>query len=109
MHHVRALGIACLIVFGVALVGAVDQRPSLQYIPLPPTDLRGPATTKVTFMSTQNVTKLCGAFAADKETPMRACAMGDAIIMPEPCEYTGQSFARIMCHEKGHVLGWTHD
>ena len=39
-----------------------------------------------------------------------ACTMGSAIILPDPCEYPQEYYARIVCHENGHRFGgWKHE
>jgi len=30
------------------------------------------------------------------------------IVMPNPCEYMGEAYARTLCHEVAHVNGWVH-
>lgn len=36
-----------------------------------------------------------------------ACANPNMMILPNPCTYAGDPFAEIVCHELGHVNGWS--
>ena len=62
---------------------------------------------------TSDVEAICGKGAPGYR--IIACAYSErrVVIMPNPCsmEFTGEQFARIMCHEMGHIQGWpaTHD
>lgn len=41
-----------------------------------------------------------------------ACTSADrkVIVMPNPCEFAdSERYARLLCHEMGHVNGWEHD
>ena len=37
-----------------------------------------------------------------------ACTIRSHVYVPDPClaEFKGESFAALLCHEKGHVDGW---
>lgn len=35
-----------------------------------------------------------------------ACATGERVILPNPCAYDQEVYARMLCHELGHVNGW---
>lgn len=41
-----------------------------------------------------------------------ACTSSDrkVVVMPNPCEFADtERYARLLCHEMGHVNGWEHD
>ena len=40
-----------------------------------------------------------------------ACSTQGRVIMPNPCDYSTETYARMLCHELGHINGWplTHD
>lgn len=38
---------------------------------------------------------------------IQACAAGPFVFMPNPCEYEGDAYADLLCHEQGHVNGWS--
>jgi hypothetical protein len=77
----------------------------------PPAQYEGEHAAIVVFKN--NVSEVCG-----KGPPgyiIMACASQEKqiIVMPNPCapEFRAELFAKIMCHEKAHTLGWnrTHD
>lgn len=72
----------------------------------PPVRYMGEAIAIVFFAN--DVEVLCGAPPPGYQ--ILACASADErkIAMPNPCaaRYDGEQFAKIMCHEKGHILGW---
>lgn len=43
--------------------------------------------------------------------PALACAMParQTIVVPNPCLYPRDTYARILCHEKAHLAGWQTD
>jgi hypothetical protein len=73
---------------------------------LPPLKYRGDISTTVAFVNDLN--KACGEPPKDKR--WLGCRRGGIVYMPNPCP-TGQveEYAKIMCHEMGHVNGWTRD
>lgn len=64
----------------------------------------------VIFVSTGEIDLYCGKSRPGFHT--LACEKGGTLVMPNPCEYPEYkdpySYARLLCHEKGHVLGWHH-
>lgn len=58
---------------------------------------------------TSNIEIYCGV-NPDPRLMTLACANSEkrAIAMPNPCRYTHEYYARIMCHEKAHISGWRH-
>jgi hypothetical protein len=66
---------------------------------------------KVIFADQKHIDWYCGKASPGFYT--LACAKDpDVIIMPNPCIYpeykNPDSYARLMCHEKGHLMGWHH-
>jgi hypothetical protein len=82
---------------------ASPQYPRTLYFDgMPPESMRGPATLTVTF----------GSLAVCGDNPqIEACTTPDKVVhMPNPCDFPGQSYARILCHEKAHSrFGWPAD
>lgn len=81
--------------------------------PLPPSEyVNSPAKreVQVTFKSPLAVHLACGG-ELPSEWQIYACAgvNKDWIIMPDPCKYKDESYARLMCHELGHTKGWPKD
>lgn len=104
----RILGLLALL---VALMAAPAGATSNTYIDdgYPPVAYQGD-TLGATVSFVSNVNLFCGI----KPAPgfiLEACQPAKVVIMPNPCgdEFLGQSFARIMCHELGHLKGWPAD
>ena len=80
--------------------------------PLPPEQYQVPINeeVKITFKDPIAVHQLCGG-ELYKGYQIFACAKvgGPWIIMPDPCRYKDESYARLMCHELGHTKGWPAD
>lgn len=80
---------------------------------LPPSDKRGMTGTYVAFVDSPYVDSFC---KAPLGTGIIACTYmedpeGAWMVLPNPCEakWHNDTYAVILCHEKGHVLGWQHD
>lgn len=76
--------------------------PLTQYT-LPPSGLRGDNTVQVVFARPELVRTLCG---ARNRLELQGCVTGRSMRVPNPCLYTNEQYARILCHELGHVNGW---
>jgi hypothetical protein len=77
------------------------------FIALPPIQYRHNTETAVYFMSAEGVESTCEMLT---QLPNRlACANSNEIIAPNPCSYRGDYYADILCHELGHVNGWSHN
>lgn len=81
---------------------------SASQIPLPPENMRGRASATPVFFEEQDaIDHLCGG-----KDQVIACAVigGGGMALPNPCQdrFRGESYAAIVCHEKGHTLGWNH-
>lgn len=91
------------LLFALALGGAA--------VPLPPAHMRGDAMATVAF--TANPERLCGTPPAGMRIAgcLRPYPGGAHImVVPNPCPYAAtEPYARIVCHEMGHVNGWVHD
>lgn len=72
----------------------------------PPIRFMGEATAVVVFVD--DVSSLCG--KAPPGYVVLACAVPEnhAIALPNPCfeRFKDEQFAKIACHEKGHINGW---
>ena len=60
------------------------------------------------FVGQKKINSICGEAGPGYQT--QACAFsGDRkLVLPNACdaEFEGQSFARLVCHEMGHLNGW---
>lgn len=73
----------------------------------PPVRYRKDNATQVSFLHQMSIEVVCG--KAKKPKVMMACTNVEsgAIALPNPCEYPDRDdFARIACHELGHLNGW---
>lgn len=71
---------------------------------VPPARYRKDNAAVVYFVD--DVSPLCGR-ASTPGFVIVACARGNQIAMPNPCRFAASEYyARIMCHELGHVSGW---
>lgn len=108
-------GKAFVVLAGLALLGAAqapEQIPALArglvFDGLPPDRLQGNNRTRIRFFDTLDVEEACGVPSPDKT--FLGCVRGPVhkpiIYMPNPCRRSGE-YARVLCHELGHVNGWT--
>ncbi len=96
--------------FAAALVAAganlfSDDRPPERY--------RANAAFTVELKDQAGIDRSCQPLFGEPPKGMKtdACATGERVILPNPCDYPEESYARMLCHELGHVNGWppTHD
>lgn len=78
-----------------------------------PAEYQHSAQAKIVFLPFGLVETSCvalGAAPPPKGQVILACASRERnlIIMPEPCG-VGESYSEILCHEKAHINGWSHD
>lgn len=88
---------------GCAAAGLVNQ---------PPKTMRDDMASIVAFV--KDPAEQCATFGVRTAMPgttVAACTTEDGdLIMPNPCQWPGwDGYARLLCHELGHVNGWTHD
>lgn len=73
----------------------------------PPEPFQGDIRAIIEFIEPDKVAKRCNG-----PPEVRACQSGfgddTLIVAPNPCEYTQEAYAWLMCHELGHVNGWRH-
>lgn len=74
---------------------------------LPPERYRGDNTVVVTFAKPELVQELCGRHGVSE---LIGCAnlLPPSIIVPNACAFPNEVYARIVCHEAAHALGWTY-
>lgn len=70
----------------------------------PPKAFQGNATVVVEFVSPERVALRC--MERGVRIPANACATADLITMPNPCEWEGDKYAAMLCHEQAHAQGW---
>lgn len=78
---------------------------------LPPERFRGNNAAIVIFADRAGIDQMCGVAAPGYR--IVACKFdlqngAPVIVMPNPCPLgSTENYARVMCHELGHVNGWT--
>lgn len=61
-------------------------------------------------MPSYEVADTCRVIAKSQDTPYAlACESLGTVYMPNPCEFRGDVYAELLCHESAHVRGWPHD
>lgn len=98
-------------ILGAALSAALGTT-SMTDSGYPPARYQGDAAADATtFLTSQDaINLLCGKAPAGYHT--LACVKDDVhLVLPNACkpEFAGQSYARITCHEMGHLNGWPSD
>jgi hypothetical protein len=74
----------------------------------PPERFQHAATFVVEVQNQQAIDARCQPLFGTPPPGMKtdACSMNGRVILPNPCAYPSESYARMLCHEMGHVNGW---
>lgn len=79
---------------------------------LPPMEFQGNNSASIEFMSAESVNSYCRMLMGPSQPPenmvVLGCTIRNSVVMPNPCSHAEESYAALMCHELGHVNGWTH-
>jgi len=79
---------------------------------MPPQRFRGDGVATVFFLSRADIEQICG---AGRQPPAGSAVLACStrkngrkiIVMPNPCVVGDiDYYARLMCHENGHIAGW---
>lgn len=82
---------------------------------LPPMRFRDNARATVEYIDPRRIAEACadGLMQAGTSGPPLACTKmypgRPTIVMPNPCTLPFDAYARMECHELGHVNGWEHE
>lgn len=95
------------------IASAAPVAPAIGHMaPLPPLEYNKPVNkvVEVTFTHPVLVHLACGG-DIPSDLQIFACARvnGNRMIVPDPCLHTEESYARLLCHELGHINGWPAD
>lgn len=105
LRHAGLVAVSALFLWGCA--GKRAPAWSADQITLPPAEYQRNGTYLYRSETPENIAKLC------REPKAAACATGPGgvIIGPNGCDpqFRGERFARLHCHEPGHVYGWPAD
>ena len=95
--------IALLVFTAINSSLVIDQR-----VNATPQRYQGDNSATVIFTSRQET--MDGACTPKKPGLALACTLQKkTIIMPNPCLWPGNEYAKLLCHEMGHVNGWSGD
>lgn len=78
---------------------------------LPPVRYQNDNTVVVTFAKPELVQELCRNHGQERDPHLIGCAnfLPPSMVVPNPCAFPEQPYARILCHEIGHAgSGWTY-
>ena len=91
-----------------AVLAAADPSPFSDA--LPPDVFRRNASFSLELRDQAGIESTCNAFfgPAPEGFEIGGCQTGRRIIAPNPCLYAQtESYARLLCHELGHLNGWS--
>ncbi len=79
------------------------ELPWANSISLPPEDMRGDARALIEFIDPEMIESACDEWST-------ACTLpaSKTIRMPNPCAFTWDTYAKLLCHELGHIHGFDH-
>lgn len=79
-------------------------------VPIPRLKYRGMSKIEVPIIFVQDADSPEGCGLYDT-TGVIACSPPNPrkIVMPNPCQYPEQDYARVLCHELGHARGWNSE
>ena len=75
----------------------------------PPARFQREATTVIQVTDQTGINRTCHALFGAPPAGMKtdACFTGERMVLPNPCSFPQtESYARMLCHELGHVNGW---
>ena len=99
----RAKDVFLLALIGLAVTACATMQ-SIDYVQTPPARYQSDTTANVEFLAAERIIPRClerGAMIL-----ANACADRSLITITNPCAYQGESYAKRLCHEIGHVNGW---
>ena len=98
-----------LILFAAAAAAALAPNSTPFSASRPPARFQAAATTVVQISDQAGVDRTCHALFGKPPAGMKtdACFTGERMVLPNPCDFPQtESYARMLCHELGHVNGW---
>ena len=99
----RAKDVFLMALLALSIVGCATMQ-SIDPVQSPPARFQRPTVAQVEFLAAEQIIPRCierGAMIL-----ANACADTRLITITNPCAYQGESYARRLCHEIGHVNGW---
>jgi hypothetical protein len=99
----RAKDVFLLALIGLAVTACATMQ-SIDPVQTPPARFQGDTTASVEFLAAERIMPRC--LERGAAVLANACADTRLITITNPCAYQGESYARRLCHEIGHVNGW---
>lgn len=101
----RVLAFAILAGFAIILLApGCAQLQSADPVQTPPQAYQADTTATVEFIQAEKVMPRC--LERGAKTLANACADTKLITITNPCAYPGESYAKRLCHELGHINRW---
>lgn len=95
-----------LALIGLAVTACATMQ-SIDPVQTPPARFQSDTTASVEFFAAERIIPRC--LERGAAVLANACADTRLITITNPCAYQGESYARRLCHEMGHVAGWPAD
>lgn len=99
----RAKDVFLVVLLGLAIASCATLQ-SIDPVQLPPARFQSDTTASVEFMAAERIMPRC--LERGAAVLANACADRELITITNPCAYQGESYAKRLCHEMGHVNGW---
>ena len=102
----RAKDVFLLALIGLSITACATLQ-SIDPVQTPPVRFQSDTTASVEFIAAERIIPRClerGAMIL-----ANACADRELITITNPCAYPGESYARRLCHELGHINSWPAD
>jgi hypothetical protein len=102
----RAKDVFLMALLGLSITACATMQ-SIDPVQMPPARFQANTTATVEFLAAEMIIPRClerGAMIL-----ANACADTKLITITNPCNYQGESYARRLCHELGHINSWPAD
>ena len=99
----RAKDVALLVLVGLSITACATLQ-SIDPVQTPPARYQSDTIATVEFLAAERIIPRC----IERGAAMiaNACADTKLITITNPCAYQGESYAKRLCHEMGHINGW---
>lgn len=99
----RSKDVFLLALMGLAVTACATMQ-SIDPVQTPPARFQRDTTASVEFMAAERIILRC--IERGAVVLANACSDTKLITITNPCAYQGESYAKRLCHEIGHVNGW---
>ena len=95
-----------LALIGLAVTACATMQ-SIDPVQTPPVRFQRDTTASVEFIAAERIIPRC--LERGATVLANACADRELITITNPCAYPGESYAKRLCHEMGHINLWPDD